>query len=308
MENLTEEQLIKRAKHAGRNLSVLASLASVVALGLIAVAFMGNGPGSLLVGLLGVSIGVIASAYWVLSVAAYRGDPKAAGIVIVVAGVVMVLNLGASGISSARTGDEFKLDFRGIIMPLLVVWALASSRKVLLQLQENGSWEKVFAPAKPTARLCLIGMMLLISGMLAVIGGGLFAGLKAGKQRSAAVRSAKTFTQVLNREEKQFLEAMNHLSSDQQNGGLEVAWTKLNSLEARINAMKADPESAKISPVLNIYGNAVRSWKKGVSLLKEPKPDTDQAFKILEVGDKFRVDAYQEFNHLYATRPQTTAL
>src|SRR3954470_5433815 len=293
MADLTDEQLIKRARHAGRNLSVLAVLASLFTLGLVAVAVLGKGPVPVL-GAFALIVAFLAGAYWLLAVAAYRGDPKAPGIVIVVAGVQVALNLIISGIAAARTSSEFNPGFRSIVLPLLVLWALASSRKVLLRLQENGLWEKVFAPAKPTARLCLAGMVLLITGMLGLNSAAYFAVSKVASERGAAMRSVTIFTQLLKEEEKPFLDAMRNISSDKTSGRLEIAWAKINSLEARINTIKAGPESEKIAPVLNIYGNAVRNWKTGVSLLREANPDTDRAKKALDAGDQFRINAYDE--------------
>src|SRR5688572_6665352 len=86
--NAIDAKLLKRARHAGRNLSVLAMLASFGAMALIAAALYAKGMHGVMT-VLASTITLIAGGYWVLAVAARRGNPNAVGVVI----VAMVLQI-----------------------------------------------------------------------------------------------------------------------------------------------------------------------------------------------------------------------
>jgi hypothetical protein len=305
MADLTDEQLLKRATHAGRNLSVLALLASVVGIGLIVAVVMVKGA-LFTLGVLAASLTILAVAYWFLAVAAYRGDPKAVGIVIVICGINLFLNLIAAGVGAARSGSEIKLSPGGFIIPIVILIALASSRKVLLQLQERGLWERVFAPAKPTARVRTIGLVLIIVGFVTLQGGMFGIGWKVGQQREAELRGVTAFTQMLSHEEQEFLKSVGNLSGDHGPDRLEKALAKVNSLEERITRLKAAPENGKLTPVLATYGNAVRQWKNGLIVLQGPAADPERAQKLLNAGDKLRSDACEEFKRQYGARQRAT--
>src|SRR5262249_43195405 len=183
MSNLTDEKLLKRAGNAGRNLFALASLATVAAIGLGVLTFLVK-EAPWVTGVMAAILALIAAGYWVLAVAARRGNPNAVGTVLVIAVVGFVLSLVSSGVASARKGTGFEPNGSGLVIPILVILALASSRKVLLELRERGLWEQAFGSAKPTGNLCLIGGSLLVAGFLALNSSAFFVGWKAGKERS----------------------------------------------------------------------------------------------------------------------------
>src|SRR5262249_16076709 len=158
MSSLSDDALLKRANYAFRNLVVLAVLASLLAGGLLFLGFSGKGgPIYELTVLLTGAIVLIASGYWVLAVAARGAHPKSSGAVWRVLVIQIALSLVASGLAASRTKSDFQPNLGGLIIPILVLVALASSRKVLLELQDRGLWERVFAPARPSRHLCVIG-------------------------------------------------------------------------------------------------------------------------------------------------------
>src|SRR5690242_21084505 len=190
--NLSDDQLLARASHAGRNLCVLSVLATLVAIVLWVVPFMGKAP---LLGMIfpALAITSIAAGYWVLAIAARRGNPASVGTVIVIMALQLTFVLIFVGIGSARTGTDVSSNFPNVLIPIVVLWALASSRSVLLELQDRGLWEKVFNSEKTSSQFCVIGGILLAIGFLTLNGGTLYIGKKVQQEREAENRQAREF-------------------------------------------------------------------------------------------------------------------
>src|ERR1043165_8364783 len=180
--NAIDEKLLKRARHAGRNLSVLAILATFGAMVLIAVALFAKGIHGVMA-VMAATITLIAAGYWVLAVAARRGNPNAVGVVIVAMVLQICLALIFSGIAAARTNTAFHPPTGGLLIPILVLVALASSRTVLLELKKRQLWDQVFGSAKPSGNLCWIGGTLLAAGFVAMNAGSYYVSSKAGQQQ-----------------------------------------------------------------------------------------------------------------------------
>jgi hypothetical protein len=306
--NPIDEKLLKRALHAGRNLSVLAILATLGAIALIAVAVFAKGMHGV-TAVLALTIILIAGGYWVLAVAARRGNPNAVGVVIVVMVLQICLALISSGIAAARTNSPFQPPVAGLFIPILVLVALASSRKVLLQLKERQLWDQVFGSAKPSGNLCLIGGTLLVTGFVAMNAGTYYIGWKAGQQQQAEVQVAKAFVELIQRDEKDFLTAMRGISVDRSQNGIEIVLTKFQTLEQNLEVLKKEAGSAdRLIQILTTYGNALRQWKNGLMLLKEPNADLDRVQNTFKLGDQLRTEAGQEFDRRYAPRKPQPAI
>jgi hypothetical protein len=301
--NPIDQQLLKRARHAGRNLSVLAILATFGALGFIAAAFFAKGIQGVVAGLAG-AITLIAAAYWVLAVAARRGNPHAVGVVIVVMVLQICVALISSGVVAARTHSSFQTPVSNVVIPILVLIALASSRKVLLELKERNLWDQVFGSAKPSGNLCVIGGTLLVAGFVAMNASTYYIGWKVGQQRTAEFQHAKAFVELLQREEKEFLTAMKGITDKQ--GEIEIALSRFKTLEQNFEILRTEAAGAdQLLQILTTYGNALRQWKNGLMLLKETHANADRAEKMFALGDRLREEACQEFDRRYARAPRS---
>ena len=122
--NASDQKLLKRARHAGRNLSVLAILATFGAMALIAASLFAKGMHGVMA-VLATTITLIAAGYWVLAVAARRGNPNAVGVVIVAMVLQICLALISSGVAAARTNSTFQPPVAGLFIRFLVLVALA---------------------------------------------------------------------------------------------------------------------------------------------------------------------------------------
>jgi hypothetical protein len=297
-----DEKLVKRARHAGRNLSVLAMLATFGAVALIAASLFAKGAQGVMA-VFAATITLIAAGYWVLAVAARRGNPNAVGVVIVAMVVQICLSLIFSGIAAAQTKSSFQPPVGGLIIPILVLVALASSRKVLLELKQRHLWDRVFGSAKPSAGLCLIGGTLLVSGFIAMNAGSSYVGWKAGHQQRAEIQQAKAFIELIQEDENAFLRAMQEVSSNWGQDEIETVLTRFETLEQRFEVLKTEAAGAdRLLEILTTYGNALRQWKNGLTLLKESDADTDRARQMFELGDRLRAEACQEFDRRYAPK------
>ena len=188
---------------------------------------------------LAVAISLIATAYWVLAAAARRGNASAVGVVIVIMVVQICLSLISSGIGSARNSTGFQPNVTGLFIPILVLIALASSRKVLTELQDRNLWEQAFASAKPSGKLCVIGATLLVAGFLAMDTGTLYLGWRVGQERTAELRSAKAFVHLIKDDEQEFMTAMRGLSGAYRKADVE---TELPERTDRNFFVKLSPE------------------------------------------------------------------
>jgi len=300
--NANDERLLKRARHAGRNLSVLAMLATFGGMALIAGVLYAKGMRGVMT-VLASTITLIAAGYWVLAVAARRGNPNAVGVVIVAMVLQICLTMISSGVTAARTNSAFQPPVTGLFIPILVLIALASSRKVLLELKERQLWDQVFGSAKPSGNLCLIGGILLTTGFVAMNAGTYYLGWKAGQQRTAEFQHAKAFVELIQNDEKAFLTAMQGISGNRDQNEIEAALTKFKALEQNYEVLEKEAASAdRLVQILTTYENALRQWKNGLMLLKEPDADTERVQKMFKLGDQLRAEACQEFDRRYAPR------
>ena len=300
--NASDEKLLKSAGHAGRNLSVLAILATVGAMALIAAALFAERMHGLMA-VLATTILLIAAGYWVLALAARRGNPNAVGVVIVAMALQICLALISAGAAAARNNGTFQVPIGGSFIPILVLVALASSRKVLLQLKERQLWDRVFGSAKPSGKLCVIGGTLLATGFIAMNAGTYYFGWKAGEQARAEGQHAKAFVELIQGEEKVFLTATQEISANRRQNEIESALAKFKTLEEHFEVLKKESAGAdRLAQILTMYGNALRQWKNGLLLLKEANPDADRVQKLLALGDQLRTEACQEFDRVYAPK------
>lgn len=301
MSKLTDDKLIKRATHAGRNLSVLAILASFGAIGLVVAAILAKEK-ALLMAIPAATLILITIGYWVLAVAAKRGNPSSVGSVIVVMILQFTLALVAYGITTARTdaGADAQVNMPGLIIPILVIIALVSSRNVLLELKKRDLWTQIFGSSKPSGRLCVVGSILIVIGFLGLNGSSIYAGWDTGKARQHEMQQAQYFVDMIQNEEQAFINSMSGLSGASGAEEIRAALSTVTELEQRTDAIKtAVKEGSPFGSILENYGNAVEHWKSAVTLLAAPNPDEERAQKMLILGDKLRAQAGQAFDRRY---------
>lgn len=297
-----DQELLKRARNAGRNLAVLATLATLLAVGLLsAIIFSKDAPA--VFAAMTLPLALLAAGYWVLAVAARRGNPNAVGVVIVAAAIQMCLVWILAAVNAARLNSPFQPPIVGMIIPIAVLFALNNSRNVLLKLKERNLWDRVFGSAKPSANLCIIGGILFGTGIVAFNAGTYYVSWKAGQQQTAESQHARAFIELLETDEKELRATMPMFSSNPTQSNFETVINRLKAVEQKLEALKTETATFKnLLQILHTYGNALRQWRNGLMLLNEPIPDTRRAQKMFQLGDKLKADALQEFDRRYAPK------
>ena len=302
MSDLNDDALLKRAGHAGRNLTLLALLASVLTLVLVYLSFTTRAalPVTLV---FAASLALISAGYWVLAVAARRGNPNSVGFILVLIVVQIALWLILSGVVSARHGTSFQPNTTGLVMPVLVFIAVYQSRKILLELQDRGLWERAFAGAKPSSSLCVAGAILLAVGFLALDSSMLYSGETIARKRTAEMHSAQAFARLIQADESEFMTTMDSLWRNTTPIEMQAALARLDALERRLgNIENPGPPDGPLSPVLANYRKALGQWKKALLVMQESNSEAERAHDLFKLGDRYRAEACEEFNRHYAPR------
>lgn len=300
--NAHDQELLDRARNAGRNLAVLATVATLASVGLLAaVIFAKDAPGIMAV--MALPLIFLAAGYWVLAVAARRGNPNAVGVVIAAMVFQMCVALILSGINAARHNVPFQPPIAGMIIPIVVLFALNSSRNVLLKLKKRNLWDRVFGSARPSASLCIIGGMLFVTGIVTFNAGTYYVSWKAEQQQQAEFQQARAFIELLETDEKELLAAMRVAMSNPTQRNFDTVLNQHKAVEGKLEALKTKAAAFKsLLQILHTYGNAIRQWKNGLMAVSAPVPDTRGAQKMFQLGDKLKADALQEFDRRYAPK------
>ncbi|HEY4309285.1 MAG TPA: hypothetical protein VGN12_07515 [Pirellulales bacterium] len=154
-------------------LAILATILAAFSLLAISFAKTGNGIWFLL------PLPLMALAYWLVAIAARRGNPLALNFVLGVLAIQFLVSLVGQVAAYLMTGRSIGSQLFLTVLPLLVIAVLARNRTDLIELRRRGLWEALFGAAKPSRNLCLIGGVLLIVSTFALYGGLLFGAIHA---------------------------------------------------------------------------------------------------------------------------------
>jgi len=149
--NLTDEQLLKRAGNAARNLRVLGILATLGALMAGAILLVGKGATAYMWPV-ALAVTSLAAGYWTLAVAARRGNPNSVAVVLVIMVIQLVIVFVSAGIAAARTNTDLSSNLPGLIIPTLVLIALVSSRGCSSNCKIADCGRRLLYPLNPAAR------------------------------------------------------------------------------------------------------------------------------------------------------------
>src|SRR5581483_11167372 len=266
--NLTDEQLLKRAGNAGRNLGVLGILATLGALMIWAVLLLGKGATAFMLPV-ALAVTSLAAGYWVLAAAARRGNPNSVGVVLVIMVVQLLIVFVTAAIAAARTNTPLAFNLPGLIIPTLVLIALVSSRGVLLELQERGLWEKAFVSVKASGTLCIIGGILVAAGLVLFDGGTAYVSWQVGQARAEEIRGATEFVHMIKNEEQDFTAVLSEAVTSAKKPNLDLALAKVEVLESRAKSLQASAgQDSSLPAIIQTYRNGVREWKNGLLALQ----------------------------------------
>jgi hypothetical protein len=289
MAEVSDDLLIRRARYGGRNLVGLAILATLFAA--MSLAFVLASPDrqtASVAGGIAAGIMAMATAYWVLAVAARRGNASALSVVIGFIVVQFVLGLTLQVYAYVRTDGRVPLNVVWIILPLVIVFLLARNRSQLIALRRRGLWEGVFGDRPPTGRLCAVGGVLLLIGLLMTYGGIVVSAL----QDSNDTKIQHDFLVLVNNDEKEFLDALKSWAESSSLEGVEDLLNKATSLHAKTNAiLEKTPPSSAMRFVVTKYAEATERWRQAVAAIRDSGEITKQAQEWMDEGDRLRQEA-----------------
>jgi hypothetical protein len=303
MSSLSNEKLIKRARHAGTNLWTLAVLASLAAIGFIAGSLSeGLAGGELRI--FGVMLALLAGGYWVLGTAARRGDQRSVGIVVVVL-VLHICAVVASGflIASRRKGAA---PFDGTSMlgagvGFLVLLVLARNYRELVELRKRGLWDQIFGSCNPSGHLCVAGGLMFVAGVLGIYVSSVYS-VSRLRAREMEMQQAQAFINMIRTEEQDFLAAMKGSGGPAEPVRVETALDALGRLEQKALLLQKDSsKNEALGAILSTYLGSTNEYKAALAMLQQPNPDIEQVRKKLLAGDDLRRDAGNRFDQRYSS-------
>jgi hypothetical protein len=285
----TSEDLVKRAKYGGRNVSGLAILASVLA------AFM-------LIGAIAVREGdflaaaiaalCVAVGYWLLAIPTRRGETLGLGIIISTLTVQFLLSLAGQVFIHVKTDGTNALNLIWIIIPLLIIMALAGNRADLIELQNRGLSGIVFGTARPVKNICVFGGLLLFGGLVGLYASLIFSGVDAA--RSARFRH--DFVVMINADERALMEILANANRETSNQFWATALEAAERLRDRARQIdQAADDKARIKPIASKYVQATERWCLGIAQARNDGQFSQEGTALLNEGDHLRLQAMTEF-------------
>ncbi len=307
MGNLSDEKLIKRASYAGRNISMLALLASFGAAAVTAATCFLPQRNGLLV-LFAAAFCSVATGYWLLAVAAKRGNIRAVEVVIAFMALQMAFGVGTNVVWHSAPGTQYHLPLGGFVIPFLILLALIGNRSTLAELYRRGLWFGLFGAARPSGLICGFGAVLLVLGMFGFLGGGMYVGRKMAGIPQDRLAQARAYTAIIQDEERAFLSAVDLLADGYTPDDLTIAQKRVYALEQAVEELRVSTAgNRELAPVLETYRGAVQAWRAGVDLLLTAPLDSERARAAFEKGIALRERAARDFDARFASNQSRPA-
>jgi hypothetical protein len=296
----TNEDLIKRARYGGRNVGGLAILASLAA-GFGALGIFAYGGEDLL--WFALPFLALAASYWCLAIAARRGDHRALTVILSFLSVLFLFSLVMAVFVHVKTNGASPANIIWIVIPLLVIIALAQNRSDLLELRKRSLWEFVFGTSRLNNSIIVVGGVLMFVGYST-----LFAGMVAGLLQAAGIgRFNRDFKSLILVDEKDFMEAFRVADPSRGADGLSDTMTKLNRLETKARSLaERTSGNSGLEPIVAKYNKAISAWRSALEALRSEGRMSVSIQDKLQEADRLRQEVLTEFDRRFA-KPSPSA-
>ena len=299
---LTDEALLQRASHAGRNMIALAILGTLAALAILAFLFAPGG--TLRAPVLASSAACVAcvTGLWMLAIAARRGSPTSVGIILGVMALQLVVSVVGYVMAMMRANNDAAGTLWYIIIGIAIIAALSRSQNVLIEMRTRGLWEQRFGSTGPSRNLVIVGGVLYALSFVGLYAGLVLSSVWSVRQRAGELRQAEAFLRVIKTQEAELMTAMSQMGPGNRNA-ISAAIAKVEAMDQEVGSIQSDVSNASpLSPILDKYRQALAKWRSGLIALQGPTPDPNRAKTMFESGDRLRREAGTEFDSRY-TRP-----
>jgi hypothetical protein len=316
MDKLSNDVIIKRAKHGSIYFLILAMITSL-GMGFMVVLLtttFNEGEEALtqwafitpMLAILSLTV-----AYWMLWIAAKRGNPNAAGITMLVIGISIAINFALQGWagfleeSNARTPSQPSLNFVGLIIPILLFIAFYKSRNYLLELKKRDLWDHEYGSKKSSRFVCHIGGTLLVTGLVLFFVGS-YQLQKAHTQRVVStVAYHDAFIQLIEQHDQPFIKTIKNLDEVNEEN-LQLLQGQIQALQAQVDQLLDEiPQKHALHNVLSMYGEVVSHWREAVRILGLPILDMEKVNKEMMRADRQReltLNAFDQFRQNFQQR------
>jgi hypothetical protein len=293
---VSDEKLLQRARYGGRNITALAILATLVAVfSFLAIPFAKTG--DLILFLL--IFPCVAVAFWMLAIAARRGNALSLNFVLGVLTLQFLVSIVGEVVAYVVSGGKIPMQLVFIIIPLLVIAVLARNRADLLELRRRGLWDSLFGAARRSKTLCVVGGLLLCASILVLYGDLLFQAV--GTSRN--VRLRKEFSDLVLVDEKSLLGTIQSINPSNAKQVLPGAQAKADQLEIKAQGIaKRSPAGSSVHTAATTYVKAVQKWRVGMTLLAGNGSEYERIKTLLVDGDQLRKKAVSQFDANYAKK------
>ncbi len=295
----SNEKLIQRANHVGRDLSFFAVLTGLCTIGALGNSFR-PGANQAYFQVLAGSFLLATLGFRSLSAAAKRGSIRALGMSALAALAFLVYSIVQSEVRGVSSNLNQSGEIGSYVTAFIVFLSLMRSRGILLELRRRGLWGQVFRYSKPSRGLCLLGGLLLVTGAVGIEYGAFYLGKAAVQESRQEMQIAQQFVLMLNNEQKVFLDALQQYSSSKRDTSKQTALGQLDVLERRAQyLLQAAQGHRHIARILQNYCAALPHWRRGIQMLGAPAGDPRKAIAEINDGDRLAEEAGDEFNKYF---------
>ncbi len=300
-----DEKLINKSTHASRNLMVIGILQLIIGIGFAAVFFgafkVGEGPFGVFLLLIGPMIILSGTGMILAAIGARHGNTLGITVAAVLTFIGIIMGLigrvwAATSIGDAEAmGEQIGRSLGALLIPALVLAALASSRRVLVELRKKGLYPHVFQTPEHGVLPSIIGVILIITGNLAAFGIFAVAPVILASEQAQTKVCYERINVIMENEEAELLSALQAFFQAPSPQTHQTCIRKLTKLEAAVNAFDSGGNE-KFSAAQEGYLQAIQSWKKGVSICKSGTPeDIQKGMVYLKKGDHQKQQAFAGF-------------
>lgn len=285
----TDEDLIKRARYGGRNVTGLAILASIPALMLLPWQFVAPDAGLLWAA---ITFALIAAAYWMLATVTRQGETLGLSIILCLMAIQLLLSLAGVLLAYARNNKTAGMELWIVIIPLLIVVALAGNRSDLVELHRRGLGESVFGPGRPPRMLTILGGVMLVGAQIAFFAALIIPGFNAARSK----RETQEFVTMMNVNDKALMQIINDPNRRRDKQFWVLASEAADRLREQAKQVDAKvPEGSKMKSITSTYLRGIDRWCTALSAAREQGQLSPQSAAAVDEGDELRARALDEF-------------
>lgn len=308
-ESVSDRELIRAANHACLILRVLACIAALVLVGALVFSCLW---GSKMPAMWFVPAMVlcVTAGYWMLSVAAKRGNPNAPLVMVYMIGFLIVVSIAVMIIASSMSTENVKVQVSnptGFVLPALLAFVFYRNYQAMREVERRGLGASAFGPPQENRRPCLAGASFLLVGIVGLFGMILYLQQAVVQNKEAEAQAANAFVGTVQAEEAEFLDALSQIPEGFPEQDVDAALAKLSALDGKMAKLQASLPSDKsgsvadLAQVLAEYRQGLQHYRRSVEMMKQHPLDAEAHAREMQLGERLRLGAIDKYNKRLAS-------